>query len=137
MESDGVDQDSVPDVQGRPHSKRDVALAAEEAFAINGQYPNVPQQFMNYISDRRLCTQKIYRHDIEQFLGFVERETKQPARLEEVWNWNLCHRFLKIVKATKAEIRGSSAAGKHAKARATGAAGKHAKACGSRTMKVD
>ena len=100
MESDeGVDQGSVPDVQGRPHSKRDVALAAEEAFAINGQYPNVPHGFLNYISDRRLVTQKIYRHDIEQFLGFVERETKQPGRLEEVWNWNLCHRFLKIVKA--------------------------------------
>ena len=35
---------------------------------------------------------------MQQFLGFVERETKQPGRLAEAWNWNLCMRFFKVVK---------------------------------------
>ena len=83
------------------HSKRAVAMAATDAFAIDGQLPELEEEFVTYLRDTRLIgdsTEKNYKPKARQFLAFVEKLTKRPGRLEEAWNVNLSKKFFAELK---------------------------------------
>ena len=73
-------------------NKRQTAVAAKEILTGSHGYPAVDEDFLEWLLKTKVVedpTFKVYRHDVSQFLGHVEYETKRPARLEDIWNFNL------------------------------------------------
>ena len=71
-------------------------MAAADAFAIDGQLPELEEGFISYLRDTRLIgksTENNYKPKARQFLAYVEKITKRPGRMEEAWNVNLVKRF--------------------------------------------
>ena len=92
-------------------NKRQTAVAAKQVLNANADYPTVPPEFTKWLIDVKGVSKptfKVYRHDVSQYLGHVEHETKRLARLEDAWNKDLFVKYNnKIVKTFKPTTQGN------------------------------
>ena len=97
----GPEEPPVPSSSGY-QAKLNTAVAAKEALSNSGEFPDPPADWLQWLVDVKALagpTVETYSHEVSYFMGFVERITKQPGRIDEAWNLNLVTRFVKELKS--------------------------------------
>ena len=87
-----------PSSAATPSSKQDVRKAAKALFG--GVLPNPPRDFIVWLREVKGLAEptiRRYRNDVRQFLGYVQQNTRRTARLEDVWDVDLCRKFFHAI----------------------------------------